>query len=254
MRLANKVAIITGASSGMGRASAVLVAKEGAKVVVADINDTGGEETVSLIKTGGGEAIFVHTDVAKADEVAQLIKTTVDTFSRIDILFNNAGIPQRPTPVHVLTEEDWDKIYSVNAKGIFLGVKYAVPEMRKGGGGVIINTSSVAAIAIRTHQAAYASSKGAVITLTKGLALELARYNIRVNCLTPAAAETAMLPGLLPEGADLEKARQEIASGIPLGRLAQPEDVAQAALFLASDKAAMISGVTLGVDGARGLH
>jgi len=254
MRLSEKVAVVTGASSGIGRASAILFAKEGAKVVVADINDEGGEETVSRIKGAGSDAIFVHTDVSRADEIRQLVKTTVDTFGRLDVLFNNAGIPQRPTPIHAIEEADWDRIYSINAKGVFLGTKYAVPEMRKAGGGAIINTASVAAIAIRTNQAAYASSKGAVIVLTKALALELARYNIRVNCIAPVAAETPMLAGFLPEGADLENARTEIIKGVPLGRLAQAEDVAYAALFLASDEASMISGVTLGVDGARGLH
>ena len=254
MRLANKVAVITGAGSGMGRASAILFAKEGAKVVVADINDSGGEETVSMIKSGGGEAIFVHTDVSRADEVKQLIKKTIDTFGKLDILFNNAGVPQKPTSIYALEEADWDKIYGVNVKGIFLGAKYAVPEMRKRGGGVIINTASVAAIAIRTHQAAYVSSKGAAIALTKTLALELARYNIRVNCITPAGADTPMLNAFMPEGMDLEKARKGVIEGIPLGRLVQPEDVAHAALFLASDEASMVSGVTLGVDGARGLH
>ena len=135
--------------------------------MVADINDSGGEETVSVVKAQGGEAIFVHTDVSKAEEVKQLIETTVNTFGKLDILFNNAGIPQRPTPVHALEEAEWDRIYNINAKGVFLCTKYAVPEMRKAGGGIIINTSSVAAVAIRTHQAAYASSKGAVITLPR---------------------------------------------------------------------------------------
>jgi 3-oxoacyl-[acyl-carrier protein] reductase len=254
MKLANKVAVITGAGSGMGRASGILFAKEGAKVVIADINDNSGKETVNMIKAGGGEAIFVHTDVSKADEVRQLIKTTVDTFGKLDILFNNAGVPQKATAVHALEEAEWDRIFSINTKGIFLGAKYAVPEMRKQGGGSIINTSSVAAIAIRTHQAAYTSSKGAVITLTKALALELARYKIRVNCITPASADTPMLPSFLPEGVNFESAKKGIIEGIPLGRLAQPEDIAHAALFLASDDASMISGVTLGVDGARGLH
>ncbi|MFC1954096.1 glucose 1-dehydrogenase [Chloroflexota bacterium] len=254
MRLNNKVAVITGAGSGFGRASAMLFAKEGAMVVVADINDNGGEETVSMIKTEGGEAIFKHTDVSNADEVKQLIETTTNTFGKLDILFNNAGIAHRPAPVHALEEAIWDEVYNINVKGVFLGAKYAVPEMRKGGGGVIINTSSASAIAIRTHLAAYVSSKGAVIALTKALALELARYKIRVNCLTPVAAETPMLPMFFPESVNLEDARKQATSSVPLGRLVQPEDVAHAALFLASDEASMVSGVTLGVDGARGLH
>lgn len=254
MRLANKVAAITGAGSGIGRASAVLFAREGARVAVADINDKGGEETVDTIIAGGGEAIFVHTDVTSSNEVQQFIGKTVDTFGKLDVLFNNAGIPQRPTSVQAMDEAEWDRIYSINAKGVFLGAKYAVPEMRKVGGGSIINTASVAAFAIRTHQAAYASSKGAVVVLTKALALELARYNIRVNCLAPVATETPMLSGFFPQGVDMEKAQKELITGIPLGRLIKPQDVALAALFLASDEASMVSGVTLGVDGARGLH
>lgn len=254
MRLNNKVAVITGAGSGIGRASAVLFAREGAKVAVADINDAGGEETANLIKRESGEAIFIHTDVSRADDVRHLIESTVDTFGKLDILFNNAGLPQKGVAVYNIEEADWDRIYSVNVKGAFLGAKYAVPEMRKGGGGAIINTASAAAIAIRTHAAAYISSKGAVITLTKTLALELARHKIRVNCITPGPADTPLMLGMFPAGTDPEKARESFASGVPLGRLIQPEDVAYAALFLASDEASMVSGVTLGVDGARGLH
>jgi 3-oxoacyl-[acyl-carrier protein] reductase len=255
MRLAEKVAVITGAASGFGRASAVLFAKEGARVVVADINDDGGQETVSMVKDKGGDATFIHTDVSKAVEIQNLIDKAVNTYNKIDILFNNAGIPQNvPVSIYKLEEAEWDKVYDTNVKSIYLSTKYAVPYMRKQGSGAIINTASASAIAIRTHMAAYVSSKGAVITLTKALALELARYKIRVNCLAPVAAETPMLPFFLPEGANLEEGRKGIISTIPLGRIAEPEDVAYSALFLASDEASMVSGVTLSVDGARGLH
>ncbi|MFH1032166.1 MAG: SDR family oxidoreductase [Chloroflexota bacterium] len=255
MRLANKIAVITGAASGFGRASSVLFAQKGAKIVVADVNDAGGQETVNMIKGQGSEAIFVHTDVSKAEDVQRLIKTAVTTFGRIDILFNNAGIPQKkPVSIYALEETEWDRLFAVNVKSVYLGAKYAAPEMRKQGGGVIINTASASAIAIRTHLAAYVSSKGAVITLTKALALELARYKIRVNCPAPVAAETPMLPSFMPEGISLEEARKQTAAGVPMGRLAQPEDIAYAALFLASDESSLVSGVTLSVDGARGLH
>ena len=253
MRLANEVAIITGAASGIGRASAMLFAKEGAKVVAADINDIGGEETVSMIKANGGEAIFVHTDVSKAADVERLVKTTVDTFAKLDILFNNAGRPQRPISTRVMTEEEWDRIYAVNVKSIFFGAKYAVPEMRKGGGGVIINTASIAAVRPRLLLAAYTSSKGAAIVLTKALALELARYNIRVNAINPVAVETAMLPLFGSEGMSTEEVKKNVIPTIPLGRVIQPEDVAYAALYLASDESSMVTGTTLDVDGGRGV-
>lgn len=255
MRLANKIAVITGAASGFGRASSVLFAQEGAKVVVADVNDAGGQETVNVIKGKGSEAIFVHTDVSKSEDIQRLIKSAVYTFGRIDILFNNAGIPQKkPVSIYALEEAEWDRLFAVNVKSVYLGAKYVAPEMRKQGGGVIINTASASAIAIRTHLAAYVSSKGAVITLTKALALELARYKIRVNCLAPVAADTPMLPSFMPEGMNLEEGRKQTAAGVPMGRLAKPEDIAYAALFLASDESSLVSGVTLSVDGARGLH
>ncbi|MBI2865061.1 MAG: SDR family oxidoreductase [Chloroflexi bacterium] len=253
MRLKHKVAIITGASSGFGRASAILFAREGAKVVVVDVNDAGGEETVRAIRETGGEAVFVHTDVSKAAQVERLVKTTVDTFGKLDILFNNAGRPQRPTSVVQMAEEEWDLIYSVNVKGIFLGAKYAVPELRKAGGGVIINTASISAVRPRMLGAAYASSKGAAIVLTKALALELARDNIRVNAIAPVAAETPMFPQFSREGADPEQIRKLTLSSIPLGRLAQADDVAFAALYLASDESSMVTGTTLDVDGGRGV-
>lgn len=253
MRLANKVAIVTGAASGIGRASAILFAKEGARVVVADIDDTGGKETVKKIKASGGESIFVHTNVTKAADVEQLIKTTVDTFGKVDILYNNAGKALRPTPIVNVTEEEWDNLYAINVKSIFLGAKYAVPEMRKGGGGVIINTASVAGVRPRPLGAPYASSKGAAILLSKALALDLTRYNIRINAINPVAADTPMLPFFGREGADLEEFKKAVIASIPLGRLAKPEEIAYAALYLASDESSMMTGATLDLDGGRGV-
>jgi len=253
MRLANKVAIITGAGSGLGRASAILFAKEGAKVVVADINDAGGEETVAAISSNGGEAIFVHTDVSKASDAKNLIKTAKDKFGKIDILFNNAGVPHRPMPVEDLDESLWDHIFSVNVKGIFLMAKYAFPVMKEAGSGVVINLASISGLRPRPGGSAYATSKAAAILLTKELALEGAPNNIRVNAINPVAADTPMLPGLLPEGVDMNEAKKALVKTVPLGRLAKPEDVAYAALYLASDESSMLTGTCINVDGGRGI-
>jgi len=245
MRLASKVAIITGAGSGLGRGSAILFAKEGAKVVVADINDAGGEETVRVIKSGGGEAIFVHTDVSKASDAENLIKVTKDKFGKIDILFNNAGVPQRSMPIANLDESLWDRIYAINVKSVFLTAKYAAPVMKEAQGGVIINLASISGVRPRPGSLAYASSKAAVIHLTKALALELASDNIRVNVINPVAADTPMLEQFFAEGADPVENKRLTIDTIPLGRLTKPEDVAYAALYLASDESAMLTGSSL---------
>jgi 3-oxoacyl-[acyl-carrier protein] reductase len=253
MRLANKVAIITGASSGIGRASAILFAKEGAKIVVADINNAGGEETVSAINSSGGEAFFVHTDVSKAPDAESLIKITKDKFGKIDILFNNAGVPQTTMPLENLDESSWDRIYAVNVKSIFLITKCGAPVMKEAGGGVIINTASISGVRPRPGNVAYASSKAAAIHLTKALALDLAQYKIRVNCINPVAADTPMLEHFFPEGANVDQAKKSVKENIPLGRLATPEDVAYAALYLASDESTMLTGACIDVDGGRGI-
>ena len=253
MRLANKVAIITGASSGIGRASAILFAKEGAKVVIADINDAGGEETALTIKSGGGEAIFVHTDVSKASDAENLIKVTKDKFGKIDTLFNNAGMPQQTIPIEEVDEALWDRVYAVNVKSIFLTAKCAAPVMKEAGGGVIINTASISGVRPRPGNIAYASSKAAVIHLTKALALDLASYKIRVNCINPVAADTPMLDQFFPAGVNVEEARKATINTIPLGRLTTPEDVAYAALYLACDESSMLTGTCIDVDGGRGI-
>lgn len=253
MRLGNKVAIITGAGSGLGRASAILFAKEGAKVVVADVSDAGGRETVAEIGSSGGEAIFVHTDVSKASDAENVIKTTKDKFGKIDIILNCAGIPQRPTPVEELDESLWDRIFSVNVKGIFLMAKYAFPVMKEAGSGSMINIASISGVRPRPGGGAYATSKGAAILLTRELALEGAPNNIRVNAINPVAADTPMFPGLQAEGVDMNEAKKALIDTVPLRRLAKPEDVAYAALYLASDESAMLTGTSIDVDGGRGI-
>ena len=248
MRLADKVAIITGASSGIGRATAYLFAKEGAKVVVvANINDAGGNETAANIKTNGGESIFVHADVSRSSEVQNLVKVTMENFGRIDILFNNAGIGFLRTPVENIDESRWEQIYATNVKSVFLCVKYVVPEMRKTGGGVIINTGSMSAIRPRMHDAPYGSAKSAVNQLTKALALELAP-TIRVNCINPGP----ILTGKIQEGPGMKQFLKDIDE-LPLKRAGTPEDIAFAALYLASDESAFVTGTTINVDGGRGI-
>lgn len=247
MRLANKVAIITGAGSGIGRATAYLFAQEGAKLVVADINDEGGEETAAKINETGFEAIFLHTDVSVAADVENLAKASKDKFGKIDILFNNAGITMTRAPVETIEESAWDHIYAINVKSVFLTAKYIVPEMKRAGNGVIINNASIGAIRPRMHTTAYASTKSAVIMLTKTLALELAPYNIRVNCINPVSTETPMTANFSEEHIKAS------ISTIPLGRRAKPEDIAYAALYLASDESSMITGTGLNVDGGRSI-
>jgi len=252
MRLANKVAIITGGSAGIGRASAYMFAKEGARVVVGDIDDANGKETADNIKADGGEAIFIHTDVASASEAEHLVKETANRFGKIDILFNNVGIGHVPGPVESIDESVWDMIYAVDVKSVFLMTKYAVPEMKKGGGGVIINTASMSGVRPVANYSVYSSAKGAVITLTKALALELAPDNIRVNSIAPSIVDTP-LSRRVSENVSWEEYKKSLVSIIPLGRIVEAEDVAYAALYLASDESSMLTGACIHVDGGRGL-
>lgn len=250
MRFKDRVAVITGAASGIGRATALAFAAEGARVVVADINEAGGLETVRAVKDRGGEAVFVRADVSREEDAEGMVRAALNTYGQLDVMFNNAGIPTVPTPAEAISAELFDRIFAVNVRGVFFGCKYAIPVMRAQGRGAIINTASTAGIRPRPGMLAYAASKGAVITLTKALALELAPYGIRVNAVAPVATDTPMLPVFF--GADNpEEARRRFLESIPLGRLNTPEDVARAVLFLASDEAAMITGVCLEVDGGR---
>lgn len=249
MKLDQRTAIITGAGSGIGRGSSTLFAREGAKIIVADINDEGGRETVGNIEAEGGEAMFIHTDVTKATEVQKLVESCLNTFGKIDILFNVAGTPQHNSSIENIDESLWDTIYTVNVKSVFLTMKYVIPVMKSAGKGVIINLASMAGVRARPGTSVYASSKAAVIHLTKAVAVEVASSHIRVNYINPAAVYTPMLPRFRPEGMDLEEFYRSAEESMPLGRIAKPEDVAYAALFLACDESSLVTGTGIDVNG-----
>jgi len=241
-RLADKVALITGAASGIGRATALLFARGGAKVVVADINAAGGQDTVETIRRGGGEAIFALADVTSAADAKRMVDTAVETYGRLDILFNNAGIAHR-APVDECSEEDWDRVIAINLKGVFLGSKYAVPVMKRQGGGTIINTASGAGLVGTVHSPAYCASKGGVVLLTKQMALDFARDNIRVNAICPGAVDTPLMEVVLRElSDDLVEAKRMYEERLPRGKMLAPEQVAHAVLYLASDESGFMTG------------
>lgn len=248
MKLKGKVAIITGAGSGIGRATALLFAREGARVVVADLVAAAGEETVAEITATGGEAVFVRVDVAHAAEVERMVSRAVESYGRLDILFNNAGLTL-PAMVTETTEELWQKSIDVNLKGVMLGCKYAIPEMQKVGGGVIINTASMLGLVASPRQAPYCAAKGGVILLTKQVAIDFARDNIRVNCICPSEVDTPMHRKFIAESPDPEATKKRLLERIPLNRVAQPEEIATTVLFLASADSSYVTGVALPVDG-----
>ncbi len=248
MRLQGKVAIVTGAASGFGRGIAELFAQEGARVVVADINGAGALDVARAI--GEGKAVAVKTDVTKRGDVDAMAGIAVDVFGGLDILVNNAGITHKNQSLLTVTEDEFDRIYAVNVKSIYLATLATVPEMEKRGGGSIINTASTAGLRPRPGLTWYNGSKGAVITLTKSMAAELAPKNIRVNAINPVIGETGMIAQFmgLP---DTPENRAKFLGGIPLGRFSTPRDIANAALFLADPASAFITGVAIDVDGGR---
>jgi len=247
MRLRDKVAVVTGAASGFGRGIAELFAAEGAKVLIADIN---GEAARALAERLGGGARASATDVTKRADVEAMIAAAVDHFGGVDILVNNAGVTHKNQPLMQVSEDDFDRIYAVNVKSIYLTTLAVVPEMEKRGGGSIITTASTAGLRPRPGLTWYNGSKGAAITLTKSMAVELAPKNIRVNAINPVIGETGMLEQFmgLP---DTPENRAKFVAGIPLGRMSKPVDIANAALFLADPASAFITGVAIEVDGGR---
>ena len=247
MRLEGKVALISGGSRGQGAVEAKLFAQEGAKVVIGDILDAEGQRIEAEINETGGECVYVHLDVTSEEDWRNAIGQAVSRFGKLDILVNNAGI-YPPASIEDTTEELWDRIMDINGKGVFLGTKLAIHEMRKAGGGSIINISSVAGLRASAGAAAYGASKGAVRLLTKSTAIQYAGDNIRCNSVHPGVIETDMtLPNLLRD----EDARQRSADRVPLGRIGQPEDVAWGVLFLASDESSFMTGSELVIDGGR---
>jgi NAD(P)-dependent dehydrogenase (short-subunit alcohol dehydrogenase family) len=248
MRLAGKVAIITGAGAGIGRATALLFAKEGAKVVVADCDPEGGAETVRLIEETSDAAIFVQVDVSKAADVKKMVMTTVERYGRLDILVNNAGIYAQADVVEA-SEEEWNRILDVNLKGGFLCSKYSIPEMIKAGGGSIVNIGSEAGIVGIQNQVAYNVSKSGVIALTKSMALDFAPHNIRVNCLCPGRTLTPLVEKVIAEAQDPESTRRALEGDRPLNRMGKPEEIAAGILFLASDESPYATGSILSIDG-----
>jgi 3-oxoacyl-[acyl-carrier protein] reductase len=251
MKLKDKVALITGAGSGIGQATALLFAREGARVAVVDVREEAAKATAQEIERAGGQALALRADVSRAADNQAAVEQTVARWGRLDIFYANAGVPERPTPVEDVDEATFDRIMAVNVKGPFLGAKYAVPVMKRQRSGVILITGSTSAVRPRPGVQCYSASKGAVHVMAKSLALELAPFGVRVVAIAPVATETPMLPAFMGKDKVDEEGMARYRATVPLGRLNQPEDLARAALFLASDDAAMITGTTLEVDGGR---
>lgn len=247
-KLEGKVAVVTGSAMGIGRATAVLLAKEGARVVVADVDEEPAKETVELVAESGGEARFIKTDVSRPEDVKAAIDAAVDGYGRLDVLHNNVGIAMGASVVDT-TEELWSRVLDVNLGGVYRGCKYAIPPMIRNGGGSIVNSSSVQALRGLKGWAAYAATKGGIISLTQQVALEYAPYGIRVNCVAPGTILTPMNSRVFEEAEDPEALKETWNRMHPLGRFGQPEEVAEAVLFLAADSSSFITGQTLVVDG-----
>jgi NAD(P)-dependent dehydrogenase (short-subunit alcohol dehydrogenase family) len=243
----NKVALVTGATSGIGRATATAFAREGAKVVVSGRREKEGQETVALILKAGGQATFVKTDVTSEAEVAALVDRTLSTYGRLDVAFNNAGVEGRAGSIHEQTVENYHHIMDANVLGVFLSLKHEIPALLKNGGGAIVNNSSVAGLVGFPGAAIYAASKHAVVGLTKSTALEYATHGIRVNAISPGGIETPMFDRFTSAiGAD---AHRQIAALHPVGRTGRPEEIAEAVLWLCSDRASFVTGQSLAADG-----
>ena len=263
MRLRDRVAIITGGGSGIGRATALVFAKEGARIVVADVDLKRGEETVNTIKKSGGESLLIETDVTKSSSVENAVTETISRFGKVDILHNSAGVdlfvinPRADGTAAGTLEEDWDKLLAINLKGTFLFCKYTLPYMMKQKSGVILNMGSEYGLVGGLASAAYCASKGGVVMLSKQMAIDYAPYNIRVNCICPCNVETPLMEKGLATTEDPKTAKQTWMNIMPLRRFSKPEEIAAAALYLASDDASFITGTSFVIDGgvtAGGTH
>jgi NAD(P)-dependent dehydrogenase (short-subunit alcohol dehydrogenase family) len=246
--LTGKKAIVTGGAAGIGRAASVLLAEAGAAVTVVDLDEAGGESVVQQIVAAGGKAMFVRGDVSREEDCRNAVQETVETWGGIDILFNNAGIIRRAT-VTELSEEDWDHIMAVNVKSMFLMCKYSIPFMEVAGGGAVINNASGWGLTGGMRAAAYCASKGAVVNLTRAMAVDYGSRNIRVNCIAPGDTDTSMLRNEANQLGESEDAFLKDSANRPLGRIARPEEIASAVLYLASEGASFITGAILPVDG-----
>ncbi len=247
MRLKDKVMIVTGGASGIGRAAAMACAREGAKTVIMDVSEADGFETEKQLRQDGAEGVFLKSDVTAESDWTRVTDFVQSRFGRLDILFNNAGA-NLVKPVTEITEQEWDQLMALNLKGVFFGVKHGIPLMLKSGGGSIISTASTFGLIGNPGMSAYCASKGAIIALTRQLALDYGKHNIRVNCICPGMTLTPRIGKYIERG--IAKPEAMIAR-VPLGRLAQPEDIGKVVLFLASDDASYITGTVQVVDGGR---
>jgi NAD(P)-dependent dehydrogenase (short-subunit alcohol dehydrogenase family) len=248
VKLKDRVAIITGAASGIGRAAAIALAREGARVAVVDRNEKEGNATAATIQAEGHDAVYSRVDVAREAEVAQMVEETAALWGRIDILFNNAGV-LLVKPIEQMSEEEWDRVLAVNLKAAFFTTKHVVPHMRRGGKGAILNTGSIASFTGQVGTPAYSASKGAIALLTKSLALDLGRDHIRVNCICPGITDTPMLREHLGHGDEGEGRIRARLARVPTGQILSPEDVARAAVYLVSDDSEGITGILHVIDG-----
>jgi len=251
MRLKDRVAIVTGAASGIGAATALAMAREGARVLVVDLNEVGAKKTVEQIEKAGGHAAAARADVTRAVDNQAIVEQAVARWGQLDVFYANAGVPQWKTDVEDVEEKVFDQIFAVNVKGVWLAAKYALPVMKRQRRGVFLITASTSAIRPRPGGQTYAASKGAVVVLAKALALETAPHGVRVVAIAPVATHTPMLPTFMNKREVDEEGLRAYVATVPLGRLNEPPDIAATAVFLASDDAAMITGTCIEVDGGR---
>ena len=252
-RFTDQRIIVTGAASGFGEATAKRFAAEGGRVLLADVQEDRLGDVAQAIRDDGGECLQVVCNVAQEDQVENMIRTAMDGFGGIDVLVNNAGYSHRQKLLWKITVEEFDAVFAVNVRGVFLGCKHAIPHMIDGGGGVIVNIASIGAVSPRPGVTPYNGTKGAVLTMTKGLASECARHNIRVNAVNPVAADTGFMFGAMGVDSLDEQATDRLVATIPRGRLAEPRDIAAAVTYLASEDGDFLTGTAINVDGGRSI-